>query len=391
MTAALAALTSLGPLATDMYLPSLPALAAALRSSTADAQLTLSTFLVGFAVGQIVYGPYSDRHGRRPLLVIGFAVFIVGSIACALATSIEMLMVARFVQAIGASGPIVLARAIVRDLYSGARAGQELSRMGSFMGLMPAIAPVVGGLLHVGFGWRSSFVAMAAMGIGLGWFTYVAMPETIVTRRREPISLPAIVGGFGVLLGSPVFRTYTAISSLAYGGLFAYISASSFVLQGIDGMSAISYGLAFFLTASAYIGGTVSAQKLGPRLGLDGTIMIGVLLLVAGALLQLVGVLVAPHYWGFLVGAQMIYLAGVGLAMPQALAAAMTPFPARAGAASSLFGLVQMSFGALVGALVGHALGQSALPLPITGTLLACAALALFLITRPSRHGNPAG
>src|SRR5215210_3235221 len=182
LTAVLALLTALGPLSTDMYLPSLPAIAQNFRAGPAQTQLTLSVFLLGFAVGQFVYGPVSDKTGRRPVLLFGLGLFLLATLACAAATSIEALIAARFVQALGASGPIVLGRAMVRDLYDGARAGRELSRMGSIMGLVPAIAPIFGGVLHEVFGWRSTFMASVLFGGALAAVVSTRLPETIRTR-----------------------------------------------------------------------------------------------------------------------------------------------------------------------------------------------------------------
>jgi DHA1 family bicyclomycin/chloramphenicol resistance-like MFS transporter len=182
MTVVLALLTALGPLSTDMYLPSLPAIRADLGATTAGTQLTLSAFLLGFAVGQFVYGPVSDRVGRRPVLLFGLALFTLASLICTLAPSIETLVAARFVQAIGASGPIVLGRAIVRDLYEGARAGRELSRMSTIMGVVPAAAPIFGGLLYQAFGWRSNFAACIAFGVALA-----AVIVTRIRRRSRPV------------------------------------------------------------------------------------------------------------------------------------------------------------------------------------------------------------
>src|ERR671912_1491790 len=179
MTVVLALLTALGPLSTDMYLPSLPAIATGLGASTGQAQMTLSAFLLGFAAGQFLYGPVSDRVGRRPVLLFGLGLFVLASLACTLAPTVESLVTARFVQALGASGPIVLARAIVRDLYEGPRAGRELSRMGSIMGLVPALAPILGGLLHEAFGWRSTFAATILFGLALAAAVAAVLPETL--------------------------------------------------------------------------------------------------------------------------------------------------------------------------------------------------------------------
>src|SRR5476651_923622 len=193
LTALLAALSAIGPLTTDMYLPSLPDIARQLGASTAQVQLTISAYLIGFAVGQIFYGPVSDRHGRKPVLLSALALYCVASLACALSTSIEMLIVARFVQALGGSGGIVLARAVVRDLYSGVRAGRELSLIGSVMALAPILAPIVCGIFQTGFGWRAIFVTLvlaAIIGLAVVW---TRMPETLGERSPEPVSPATMV------------------------------------------------------------------------------------------------------------------------------------------------------------------------------------------------------
>jgi DHA1 family bicyclomycin/chloramphenicol resistance-like MFS transporter len=387
MTACLALLTALGPLSTDMYLPSLPAIAADLGTSVAGAQLTLSAFLVGFAVGQLVYGPVSDKVGRRPVLLAGLALFVGASIACTLAPSIEALVGARFVQALGASGPIVLARAMVRDLYEGARAGRELSRMGTIMGVVPAAAPVLGGVLHDAFGWRANFAATVVFGLMIAGVVGLALPETIRTRSPGPLSFMGVIRGFAFLLRHPGYRVYVGLSSLAYSGLFAFISGSSFVLQGHYGLSELAFAFSFATMVVGFIGGTLLAQRLVPRRGLDGTIGAGTACLAAGGILMLLlAALRVPSSLAVTLP-MAVYACGVGLTMPQSMAAAMTPFPERAGAASSLLGICQMTFAALVGVALGQALGSSALPLPAMVAGLGVLALALFSGTKAVRRG----
>jgi DHA1 family bicyclomycin/chloramphenicol resistance-like MFS transporter len=385
LTTVLALLTALGPLSTDMYLPSLPAIARDLEASAAQTQLTLSAFLLGFAVGQFVYGPVSDKIGRRPVLLFGLALFILASLACTFAPNIEALVAARFVQALGASGPIVLGRAIVRDLYEGPRAGRELSRMGTIMGVVPAIAPIFGGLLHEAFGWRSVFAASILFSVSLAATVALRLPETIRARSAAPISFASILRGFTHLLGHAGYRTYVAFSALAYGGLFAFISGSSFVLQGIYGLSEIPYAFSFAFMVAGYIAGTFLAQRVVGRRGLDGTIGLGVLALAIGGVTMLVLVAFGPATSFAVTGPMAIYALGVGLTMPQSMASAMMPFPERAGAASSLLGICQMTFAALVGIGLGQLLGASALPLPAIVATTGVLALALFAATRRIR------
>lgn len=388
MTAMLAMLTALGPLSTDMYLPSLPSIAAALGTDAARAQLTLSAYLVGFAAGQIFYGPISDKVGRKPTVLAGLALYCLASAVCALSTSVEMLIAARFVQALGAAGPIVLGRAIVRDLYEGPRAGRELSRMGMLMGLVPAIAPVIGGVLEPLFGWRSNFWAVLGGAAALALAVLLFLPETLRQRRPEPISISSIVRGFGVLLAHGGFRLYAALAALTYAGLFAFISGSSFVLQGVYRLSPFAYGLSFGAAVLGYITGTIVAQRVVGRFGLDGTIRIGVMCLAAGGLLMLALMAMDGGSSLEVTVPMALYASGVGLVMPQANASAMMPFPDRAGAASSLQGLLQMSFAAAVGSALGLLLARSPLMMPLFIAAMGLSALGVFLLARPqSRAG----
>jgi DHA1 family bicyclomycin/chloramphenicol resistance-like MFS transporter len=379
-------LTALGPLSTDLYLPSLPAIARAFGSHEADVQLTLSMFLFGFAAGQLFYGPLSDRLGRKPVLLAGLGIYVVASAVCAIAPAIPWLVTARFAQAFGASAPIVLARAVVRDLYEGRRAGQELSRMGTIMGLVPAIAPVLGGFLERGFGWRSTFVVCFAFGVTLAAVVVLALPETIPQKSDAGLSLPAILRGFGALLADRAYRIHVGLAALTYAGLFAFISGSSFVLQGVYGLSAIPFGFAFAFCVIGFIGGTLIAQRLVASRGLAGTMSVGVGCLAAGGLAMVAATLLGSGSPFEVVLPMSLYMVGVGLTLPQAAASAIMPFPQQAGAASSLLGICQMTLAALVGMGVGHVVGASALPLAATIAATGVAALALL---RASRHPGP--
>jgi len=384
LTTLLAMLSALGPLSMDMYLPSLPDIAHVLQAPTARVQLTVSSYLIGFAVGQVIYGPVSDRHGRRPVLLAAVALYLISTLVCAATPSITPLIGARFLQGIGGSGSIVLARAVVRDLYSGVQAARELSLMGSISAFAPIVAPMIGGVLQTAFGWRASFIAMAAFAVVALVVAGRLLPETLRQRACQPISLSSVVGGYGAVLRHRGFLVYLGILTISYAGLFAWISGASVVLQGIYGLSAVAFGFTFALGAAGYMLGATVATRLVVRLGLDRTMGLGVMVLAAGGL-ALAAVVAAgiPGVW--LVAAMAIYLAGLGLSMPQAMAGALTPFPDRAGTAASLMGLVQQTVAAVVAAIVGDYLGRSAWPVAGVVVAMGCLTLLLWAFTRRLR------
>lgn len=388
LTALLAALSAVGPLTTDMYLPSLPDIARQLDASTAQVQLTISAYLIGFAVGQILYGPISDRHGRKPVLLGAIALYCVASLACALSNSIEMLIVARAFQALGGSGGIVLTRAIVRDIYSGAHAGRELSLIGSVMALAPVLAPILGGLIQTGFGWRATFLTLVAAGLAGSAIVWSLLPETLSTRAAEPVSIASVLRSYRVIARNRAYLAYLAITSASYAGLFAWISGSAFVLQDLYGLAPFDFGVAFALGSIGYMTGSALAARLVVRVGLDGVLGLGGCACAAGGLAMVAAVALGLASSISLVLPVAVYLAGLGMVLPQGIAGAMTPFPERAGAASSLFGFMQQGAAAVCGAMVGWFLGQSAWPLAIGVAAMGCATLVLWLATFRIRRGT---
>ena len=385
LTALLAALTAIGPLSTDMYLPSLPDIARALTASTAQVQLTISAYLIGFAVGQIIYGPISDRHGRKPVLLAALGLYSAATFICALSPSIDVLIAARALQALGGSGCIMVARAIVRDLYSGPRAGRELSVMGSVMALAPVVAPIIGGVLQTAFGWRSVFVALVIVGAGGAMAIWLVLPETLKQKASEPVSPASMLRSYGVVVRNPAYLAYMALATGSYAGLFAWISGASFVLQNLYGLSPLDFGIAFALSAVGYLTGTNLATRFVMRLGLDRTIGFGCGALAAGGLGMVASVALGFTSAFALVLPVAVYLAGMGMVLPQSVAGAMTPFPERAGAASALFGFVQQSIAAICGATVGALLGHDAWPVAGAVALMGVATLLLWAATRGIR------
>jgi DHA1 family bicyclomycin/chloramphenicol resistance-like MFS transporter len=373
----LAALTAVGPLSVDIYLPSLPAIAASLHTSPAGAEATITGYFIGFAVAQILHGPVSDRVGRRPVLLVGLACYSLAALACVLAPSISTLVAARVVQAVAAAAPIIVARTIVRDMHSGVTAGRLFSLMASITGLAPIIAPLLGGLLQAHFGWQSNFVVMAVLGAAAFGAVLLALPETLRQKSAERLTPGGVLVSFRHVFANPRFRVYASVLVLAYGGLFTYIGVSSFIVQDFYRLSPIGYGVSFALGAGFFIGGTFLGRRVAQRAGLEVAIGVGVALLAIGGVVLPFAVAFGPrHILSFFVP-MAVFQAGIGVTTPQALAAAMTPFPDRAGAASSLAGFMQMAGAAILLGFTGAVFGASA---ALQASVVGAAGLAAFAV-----------
>ncbi|RDB44678.1 MFS transporter [Halomonas sp. DQ26W] len=350
----LAALTALGPLATDMYLPALPAMAVALDTGPDQIQLTLSIYMAGFAVAQIFCGPISDRFGRKPVMVAGFSLFLLASVLCAFAPSIEWLLFGRFLQALGGAAGPVLGRAAVRDIYGPIEAGRVLSYMASTMALAPALAPVVGAGLLLFFGWQSIFVLLTFYAAIMLLVLALLMPEPLSPGNRQSISPRTILGNYRMLLTQRAFIGYTLVNASGFAGLFAFLSGSSFVLIEFMGMTPFEYGIGFTLIVAGFFSGTLFSGRYSHRLGRDRLLLLATLCCaLAGSFMA--GLALAGIYapWA-VIGPHILFLVGFGIMMPQSMSGALAPNPQCAGSASSLFGFLQMTIAALGGALVGQ-------------------------------------
>src|SRR5262245_4108962 len=385
LTILLGLLTAFGPLSTDMYIPSMPAVGRLLGASTAEVQLTLSSYLMGFAVGQIVYGPASDRWGRRRVLLAALSLFCAASLACALAPTIETLIAARAIQALGAAGAVVLPRAIVRDLHCGECAGRELSRMGAVMSFAPVIAPLIGGMVQTAFGWRAGFAVVAMIGLGAAIPAWRALPETLARRSGESFSVPRFLTSYRTLAAHRAFLAHLGIVATSYAGLFAWIAGSPFVLQELYGLSPLGFSVAFAISSVGSLAGAAIAAFLVMRIGLDRTIGLGTLALAAGGLAMIASLALGLAPVTSLVASMTLYHTGLMMAMPQAIAGALTPFPERAGAASSLVGVAQQISAAILGGVVGYTLGGDAWPMAGAVATMGCLAFTLWAISRYER------
>jgi len=272
------ALTSLGPLSTDFYLPSLPAIARALETDSAGVQLTLSVYLLGFGAGQLLLGPLSDRYGRRPVMLWGMAVFVLSSAACALASSLEALVVARLLQALGACAGPVLGRAVVRDVYGPQDSARMLSHVSTATALAPLLAPIFGGWLTAGFGWRATFVVLTLYGIVLMLMVWRLLQETNAHPDAQAMQPARMLANYRTLLADPGYRSALLIGCGAFASLFAFISGSPFRLyRAVRQCRRCRSGLAFGVNVTGFMLGTVMSARLSRRLGPARLIRVGVL------------------------------------------------------------------------------------------------------------------
>ena len=391
-TLLLTCLVSLGALSTDMYLPMLPAIRQGFLADTAEAQATLSVFLLGFAVSQLIYGPLSDRFGRRPLVIAGMAIYALASLACAWADSIALLVAARFCQALGACAGPVLARAVVRDLYERREAARILAYMASAMALIPALAPILGGWLGAHFGWRFIFDLIALFAVLLLAWSAWHLVETNDRRRPDALNPAILFTTYLDFFKSRPFLAFTLANAFVYGAMFAFISGSSFVLIEGLGLSPQNYGICFGAVVVGYVLGAWGAGRLGPQIGLERSLRIGAGFSFLAGLLLLAGYFLSGPSVATLVPPMILQFIGAGLVMPNSVAGAIAPFPDRAGSASAMLGFVQMVAAAASGALVG--LLHDGTALPMIAVILACGFLGLFplpFLPRAEAEESPAG
>ncbi|MGH7315548.1 MAG: multidrug effflux MFS transporter, partial [Candidatus Rokuibacteriota bacterium] len=323
----LTAVVGLGALSIDMLLPSLPAIAAGFGAAPATAQLTVTLFLMAFAASQLVYGPLSDRVGRRWVLIGGLGLYTVSGLACALAPTIGVLIGARVLQALGGGTGPVVARAVIRDLYDRERAARVFSYMGMAHALNPMLAPIAGGYLHEAFGWRAIFVVLAGLGTLFVALMIAGVSET--NARRDPTALQPgqLTRNATVLLTDRSYLAYVLVNALMFGGQFAFISGSAFVLIGVLGLSPSAFGLCFGAVALGIMTGTFLSGRFGVALGLDRTIQAGTALGAAAGL-----VLAGLAWSGILTVAAVVvpmfvFAVGLGLTLPNGMAGAIGPFP----------------------------------------------------------------
>lgn len=350
----LATVVALGPLSTDMYLPTLPGLGEALNAPVEQVQITLSIFFAGFAVAQLIYGPLADRFGRKPILLAGLVLFTLATVGCALSESIEALIGYRFLQALGACAGPVIGRTIVRDIYGPQDAARMLSMIGTIMALAPAAAPILGGFLALWYDWHSIFWFLAGYGVLAIMLIGGKVPESLPEGGQQSIRPGSIARNFGTLLSHRNYLGYTLACSFTFSGLFSFLSGSSFVLIDFYGVPQAQYGFYFAAVVLGYMSGTQIAQRFGPRLGISRMMTRASALGLVSGLAMAVPAWLGWNQLAWLIGCQFLFMCAVGMLMPQAMAGALAPFGKMAGTASSLLGFIQSAIAAVVGLAVGH-------------------------------------
>jgi MFS transporter, DHA1 family, multidrug resistance protein len=383
----LGALMMVNVLSIDMMLPALPALSVGLAATPDAVQLTLSLYLVGYAVGQFACGPLADRFGRRPLLLTGLAVYTLASLACALSRRIDVLVAARIVQGIAACGGPVMVRAIVRDHFTGSRAAQTLSALTTVFAAGPLLAPIAGGAVLVHFGWPAIFVVIALCSLALFVAAWTCLAESLREPDRDALKLARLAANYRTFVTTRAAIGMAVVNGLCWTGIFAFISASPFVLIEFYGVAPDHYGFYFGLSALCLITGATTNRRLLRTMTGERVMRWGFRVLILGGAAVLIVPLTPLGGPLPLMGGVMIYMFGQTLVQPNAVAAALDPLRHMAGMGSALIGVIQMLCGA-AGGYVVNALYDGT-PLPMGGMML-FAALACTTLHRLLLRPRPA-
>ncbi|CAH0242870.1 Bicyclomycin resistance protein [Pseudomonas sp. Bi70] len=388
----LGSLSAFGPLAIDFYLPSFPALALAFDTDTEHVQLSLASYFAGLAIGQLVYGPLADRFGRRTPLLVGVSLFTLASLACAVAPSLEWLIVARFVQALGGCAGMVISRAVVRDLCDPISSAKVFSQLMLVMGLAPILAPVAGGLLLNAFGWPAIFVCLTLFSAACLVALSLWLPETL-NPSVQPPPLSGALREYRRLFGDLPFIGHALTGGLAIAGMFAYIAGSPFVFIELYGVPAEHYGWLFGTNAAGFIlAAQVNAwlvSRHGP--GYWARRMVWFYLACGTALLVLAWI--APQALWPLMVPLFGCIASLGILLPNTSACAMAGQGRHAGSASALMGSLQFTIAASAASMVGVLHDGSAVPMALVISSCGVLAVGASRFTRwAERHaGHPIG
>ena len=378
-------LCATGPLAIDMFLPAMPTIAASLGGTIAGAQLTITAYFIAYGLAQMVYGPVADMVGRKPPLIAGLTLFLLGSVGCALAPDMNWLVAARVVQALGGAAAMVIPRAIIRDMHTGAQATRLMALVMLIISVSPMLAPLAGSGIIAISGWRAIFATLA-MAAGLSIVvTLLVQPETLAVQHRVPVRLAALLGGTARLLRDPVFMGLTFVGGFGMASFFVFLASASFVYTGHYGLTPTGFSLAFAANAAGFFSASQLAAGLGERFGPTRVVTWAVsgFLLSTLALLALVWAGIDGFY--LLVGMLICANACLGLVIPTTMVMALDDHGDIAGLASSLGGMLQMLAGGIMTMLAGPFFDGTPLPMVAAIALAAVLSFAAMRITDAAR------
>ena len=382
----LALLLSIQPVTTDLYLPTLPALTRSLGASVASAQLTLTGLLLAFGCSQMIWGPLSDRFGRRPVLLTGLALYTAASLGAALAATMDLLILWRVAQGAAMGAVVMSARAIVRDLYTPLEGARAMSKALTGLGVIACICAPLGGLLSVWMGWRAALLALTGYAVVTLTLVALRLPETLAHRNPQALHPAVLVRTWLQVLRNPTFWAFSLLTTASYGGLFTFLASSSFVFIDVLGLSRTQYGGVMASACVAYFGGTFVCRSLLARHGLLRTVAIaGALSVSGGTLLALVAAMGWHQPWALMLPFYL-FMVGHGIHQPCGQSGSVGPFPKAAGVASALNGFMMMLAAFAIGGWLGLRLDGTLWPL-INGIWFWSVVLALVSWTLVQRFG----
>jgi DHA1 family bicyclomycin/chloramphenicol resistance-like MFS transporter len=381
----LGVLVALPAMGTDLFVPALPLIAQALAVEAGAAQFTLTTFFIGLAAGMLLWGPLSDRYGRKPVLCAGLAAMLAASLAAAHVDSVGAIAAARLVQGLAMSSGAVIARTVVRDLHAHEQAARLLASMTIVFSVVPIAAPLIGAAIAGQAGWRAIFWCFAAIAAALGVAVLAGLRET-APRERSSAHPADIARTFRAILGERRFVAPFLLIICAHVGILAWVSSSAFVLVRGFGVSTAGFGLAFAAVMLGQITGAWASSRLVLRVGIPRLLRLGAALMLAAGIAAAALAWAGAAYWPAVVLPFLVFLFGTALIVPNATAAALSPFPGSAGAAASIIGAIGFTIGAFVSAGLGLAFDGTARPM---AALAACAGVGAFLLERKLFRGKP--
>jgi Bcr/CflA subfamily drug resistance transporter len=372
-----ALVTSLGLMATDIYAPAMPAVTQALLTTPNAVQLTVTLFLIAAGVSQLIYGPLSDQWGRRPVLLTGLGIYILGSALCTFAPDMGLLLTGRFIQGIGTGAIMSLNRVIIRDTFAGLQLVKAMSYIGAFVALAPAVAPAFGGFIQFHLGWRWIFGFLFVYSLGLSALTWYCLPETHLSRLNQPLSLRRVVNNYGIIIRNRRFWANVCCAGLAFAAMITCATINPFLIENGLGKTAAEYGFWAMVSSVGFLIGMLGNTRIVARFGTQRTLQIGNSLILIMALVFIITGYLKIMSIAWIIGPTIGIELGIALVFPNAFIGAITPFSMIAGAAGALYGCMQIGISFIFSIVVAMISESTTLPM---GILLLCTAFLGLLI-----------